>query len=191
MQGVGKSAVGTLPQTGRHFLRGETMRYRVEGKQPNSSMCLVCGLQNSFGLHASFYELDSGELLALFKPREEHQGYPGRLHGGLAATLLDETIGRAIMVREDGEVWGVSVELTTRFRKPVPLGGDVRVVGRITKNSSRLFEGSGELLLEDGSVAVSGRGKYIKMPLDKIADFNTGQHWGIVPSPQDPEEFEF
>lgn len=164
------------------------MRYRVEGKQPNSAMCLVCGLKNDLGLHASFYELESGELLALFRPRKEHQGYPGRLHGGLAATLLDETIGRAIMIRESDAIWGVSVELTTRFRKPVPLEGEVRVVGRITKNSSRLFEGTGELLLEDGSVAVSGRGKYIKMPLAKISDFDTVEDWKIVPSARDPEE---
>ena len=92
-----------------------TARHRVRNKQPNSTMCLVCGLNNPAGLHSSFFELDNGELLALFRPRIEHQGYPGRLHGGLAATILDETIGRAIMIEERGTIWGVSVELTTRF----------------------------------------------------------------------------
>ena len=60
------------------------MRYRVRAKQENSKMCLVCGLKNPFGLRTSFYELDNDEILAVFKPMEEYQSYPGRLHGGRA-----------------------------------------------------------------------------------------------------------
>lgn len=166
------------------------MRYRVKGKQHNSAMCHVCGLKNAAGLKASFYELETGDLLALYRPREEHQGYPGRLHGGIAASLLDETIGRAIMTADRNNFWGVSVELTTRFRKPVPLDSEVRVLSRITKDSSRIFEGTGEILLEDGTVAVEGQGKYIKMPLEKIAGSELEEQWKIVPSPDDPTEIE-
>ena len=97
------------------------MLRRVTGKQPNSKMCLVCGLKNPFGLHTAFYELDNREILAVFKPREEHQSYPGRLHGGIVSAILDEAIGRAIMIHSDGEVWGVTVDLQVRFKKPVPL----------------------------------------------------------------------
>lgn len=64
------------------------MHTTVVGKQPNSKMCLVCGLQNPCGLGASFYETDSGEVVGLFRPRDEHQGYPGRLHGGLATAII-------------------------------------------------------------------------------------------------------
>jgi uncharacterized protein (TIGR00369 family) len=153
-------------------------------------MCLVCGLKNPFGLHTSFFELDSGELLAVFKPREEHQSYPGRLHGGIISTILDETIGRAIMIQSDDEVWGVTVDLQIRFKKPVPLDEELRVVGRITKDSSRFFEGTGELLLQDGTVAAEGHGKYLKIPLEKIADFDVDhQEWGVVDLPGDPKNF--
>lgn len=165
------------------------MLRKVTAKQPNSKMCLVCGLKNFFGLHTSFYELDSNELLAVFKPREEHQSYPGRLHGGIISTILDETIGRAIMIRSAGEIWGVTVELRVRFRKPVPLDEELRVLGRITNDGSRFFEGTGELLLADGTVAAEGHGKYLKAPLEKIADFDVeAQEWGVVASPDDPEE---
>lgn len=167
------------------------MRYRVTKKQENSKMCLVCGLKNPYGLKASFYELDNGELLAVFKPREEHQSYPNRLHGGVSAAILDETIGRAIMMNETENYWGVTVAFTSRFKKPVPLDEEIRVIGRITKDSSRIFEGTGEILLEDGSVAVEGYGKYIKLPLSKIADFDAEeQEWRVVDSPDDPDEVE-
>ena len=45
--------------------------------------------------------------------------------------------------------------------------------GRITKTNHRLFEGTGELYLPDGTVAVTATGKYIKMTLDGIADVDS------------------
>ena len=167
------------------------MRHTVTGKQPNSRMCLVCGLKNPFGLHTSFFELDNDELLGVFTPREEHQSYPGRLHGGITSTILDETMGRAIMIKSSGEVWGVTVELNIRFKKPVPLDQELRVLGRITKDSSRFFEGTGELLLEDGTIAAEGHGKYLKVPLAKIADFDADeQEWRVIMTDADPDSFE-
>jgi len=167
------------------------MRYRVKGKQENSKMCLVCGLKNKLGLQASFYELENNELMAVFQPMEEHQSYPNRLHGGISAAILDETIGRAIMMRYAEDFWGVTVEFTSRYKKPVPLDEELRVIGRITKEGKRIFEGSGEILLKDGSVAVEGYGRYIKLPLDKIADFDHDeQEWRVVSSPDDPDAVE-
>jgi uncharacterized protein (TIGR00369 family) len=167
------------------------MKRKVTGKQQNSRMCFVCGLKNTAGLRASFYELESGDLMAVFNAREEHQSYPGRLHGGISASVLDETIGRSILIRSRGEVWGVTVEFTTRFKKPVPTDRPVRVVGRIVKEGSRFFDGTGEIILEDGTVAVEGQGRYIKMPLSKIADFDLDkQEWRIVTAPDDPLEVE-
>jgi acyl-coenzyme A thioesterase PaaI-like protein len=167
------------------------MRHQVTGKQPNSKMCLVCGLKNRFGLRSFFYELDSDELLAVFKPMAEHQSYPGRLHGGIATAILDETIGRAIMMKYTEEIWGVTLEFTIRFKKPIPLDEEVRVIGRITEDSNRSFEGTGEILLQDGTVAAEGWGKYIKLPLEKIADFDVeAQEWRVVPAENDPETVE-
>lgn len=145
------------------------MNRRVRAAQNVSRMCLVCGIENVAGLQARFFELDNGELAGVFQPKAEHQGYPGRLHGGIASAILDETIGRAINIA-DTHTWGVTVELTVRYRKPVPLDREVTAVGRITRDSNRLFEGTGEIVLEDGTVAVEARGKYVKMPLEGIAN---------------------
>ncbi len=167
------------------------MHHHVERKQPNSKMCLVCGMKNPFGLRAFFYELDNGEVMAVFRPREEHQSYPGRLHGGISAAILDETIGRVGMIRYGEEMWGVTLEFHIRFRKPVPLDAELRVVARITRENNRSFEGSGEILLPDGSVAVEGTGRYLKLPIERIADFDVEeQEWRVVPSPDDPAEIE-
>ncbi len=166
------------------------MKHKVTAKQHNTKMCFVCGLKNSFGLHASFFEIEDNQLVAIFTPCQEHQGYPGRMHGGIAASILDETIGRAISSQYD-EIWGISVEIKVRYKKPVPLDKELRVVGRITKDSRRLFEGTGEILLPNGDVAVEGYGKYIKLPLDEIADFDfEEQEWKTITNEDDPKTIE-
>jgi uncharacterized protein (TIGR00369 family) len=164
------------------------MEHKITGKQPNSRMCLVCGMKNPFGLKAFFYETEKKELVAIFRTCEEHQSYPGRLHGGIAAAILDETIGRAILMHHEQEIWGVTAELKMRFRKPIPLDQELKVVGRITRNSDRLFEGTGELVLENGEIAATCEGKYLKLPLDDIADFDRKESdWRVVHSEKDPK----
>ncbi len=164
------------------------MKHKVIRKQPNSKMCLVCGLKNPCGLKGSFYELENDELVYIFKPLEMHQGYPGRLHGGIISAVIDETVGRAIMIGHDGDIWGVTAELNIRFKEPVPLNEQLKVIGRVTKETRRFFQGSGELLLPNGKTAIEGYGKYIKLSLDKIADFKPEvQEWKVVKLEQDPE----
>ena len=96
-------------------------------KQPNSAYCFVCGLENVAGVKVSFYETvsaeGSAELLARFSGQPCHQGYPGRMHGGVLTGVLDETIARSINYGSGVNVerWGITAELTTRFLHPVPL----------------------------------------------------------------------
>ena len=167
------------------------MKHPVLKKQNNSRMCFVCGLNNDFGLHASFFETGPAELVAVIRPGDVHQSYPGRMHGGVASAILDETIGRAIANGKDDQVWGVTLELTTKFRRPVPLGQELRVVGRITADGPRFFEGSGEILLEDGEVAVTATGKYMKVPISKITEAEMDNaDWFPHPIDDDPAEIE-
>lgn len=155
-------------------------------------MCLVCGLKNDLGLKASFYELENNDIVSTFVPRGHHQSYPGRLHGGAAAAILDETIGRAIMMQHELDYWGVTLEIAAKFRRPMPLDQQLRVVGRITSEDKRSFEGTGEILLPDGTVAATATGKYIKLPLSKIAEFDVHrEEWRVTPSSSDPEIFKY
>jgi len=152
------------------------MDRRVLGAQKVSRMCMVCGRENPWSLKGRFYELDGGELLGEFDLLPTHQSYPGRLHGGIASGILDETIGRAIGIAEP-ETWGVTAELTVRFRQPVPLEGPLHAVARITRDTRRIFEGTGEIVLPDGTVAVEASGKYLKLPIDQIAEGDLTHEW--------------
>jgi acyl-coenzyme A thioesterase PaaI-like protein len=167
------------------------MIHHIVGKQHNSKLCFVCGLKNKFGIQARFYITENKELVALFTPVEEHQSYPGRLHGGIASAVLDETIGRAILNKYETEVWGVTIDLNVKFKKPIPLNEELKVVGRITSENSRMFEGTGEIILMNGDVAVTAHGKYLKVPLEKITDFDIEENeWKVVELESDPKQIE-
>lgn len=166
------------------------MKHKVTGKQQNSKLCLVCGMKNELGLKTSFYELENGEVVSIFSTKDEHQSYPGRLHGGVTGAILDETIGRAIMIKYP-DIWGVTIELNIRYKKPIPLNTELRAVGRITKDTSRVFEGTGELILPNGEIAATAEGRYMKMPIDKIADLDDlDMEWQVIELENDPKEIE-
>lgn len=152
------------------------MKHKIVKSQNVSKNCLVCGIDNDFGLKTSFYETEDQELVAVFTPMNEHQSYPNVMHGGISATILDETIGRAIMMTTDPNTFGVTVELNVRYKKPVPLGVELKVVSRITNNRGRIFEGTGELYLPNGDVAVEADGRYMKRRLDQITDNDFTEH---------------
>ncbi len=167
------------------------VKHKVLKKQHISKMCFVCGVNNDFGLHAKFYETDSNELVALINPSEQHQGYPGRMHGGIAATILDETIARSICNGKDEQIWGVTLEFKTKFRKPVPLGQELKIVGRVTNEGNRSFEGTGEIILPNGEIAVSAEGRYMKVNIERITNDQTvNDDWFYSESHDDPTEIE-
>ena len=63
-------------------------------------------------------------------------------------------------------------------------------MGRITRDTRRLFEGSGEILLEDGSVAVEASGKYLKMDLGEITDDDFDQREWFADPREAPDEID-
>ena len=148
-------------------------------KQPNSYHCVVCGMTNDASLKVCFYDTvgddSTPEVLARFTAGTIHQGYPGRLHGGLATGILDETMGRAVNAGKGAEeptTWGVAVELSTRFRQPVPLETELTARGRIVRHRRRLFDGTGEIYLPDGTVAVSAEGRFVSLSLHEISEID-------------------
>jgi acyl-coenzyme A thioesterase PaaI-like protein len=160
-------------------MKHETCEHQVDGAQNIARMCFVCGEENNMGLHAQFLELDDGRLVGEFTALDQHQSYPDRTHGGVISAILDETIGRALQVAHP-EIFGVTLELHVKFRKPVPLNVPLKVIAEITKDTHRAFEGEGKLLLEDGSVAAEATARYLRLPVDHISEGGlTEENWRV------------
>jgi len=120
-------------------------------KQPNSAHCFVCGLRNLKGLQLSFYEISPTEVTASYTPPDDYEGYPGVLHGGIVAALLDEAGGRVVMIGAHTRFM-MTARLDVKYRQPTPIGQALTVYGKLLKRRGRLATALAELRLPDGTV---------------------------------------
>ncbi len=118
------------------------MTERSGTKQPNSHMCFICGLENPVGLHLHIYETAPGVVETTYTPPEHFQGYPGVLHGGIVGAILDELAARALM-GSDPMVprFMFTAKLEIKYRKNVPIGVPLHVVGKAGKSRAKSAEG--------------------------------------------------
>jgi acyl-coenzyme A thioesterase PaaI-like protein len=110
-------------------------------KQPNSNMCFICGVQNPVGLHLHIYETAPGVVEATYIAPEHFQGYPGVLHGGIVGAILDELSGRSLMGSDPlAPRFMFTARLETKYRKNVPIGIPLRIVGKAGKSRAKAAE---------------------------------------------------
>lgn len=149
---------------------------KVICKQRNSKMCIICGLDNEYGLRAPFYTMEDDSVMSVFEYREQHQSYPGRVHGGMVSAMLDEMGLRAIWAKEKAEkTFGVTISLETKYRKPVPYGVKLIGKGKIVKDTGNFLITDCSIMDEHGVSLANGTIKYFKLPISKIAD-NVDEH---------------
>ena len=141
---------------------------KVVKKQLNSHDCIICGVDNPLGLKAPFYQTEDGQVASKFTFRSEHQSYPGRTHGGMICALLDELIGRAIWITQPN-LWGVTMTLSIKYRKPVPYDVPLLAFGKIDSETTRTFSGSGHIEDGNGNVLAEATATYMKLPLSTIS----------------------
>lgn len=140
---------------------------KVIKQQTNSTDCLVCGIYNELGLHANFYEMEDGSVVALAEFKPQHQSYPDRTHGGMIASLIDETIGRLLWIKEPHN-FAVTSTLTIKYRKPVPYGEKIKCIAKIITNNTRGFTGEANIIDGNGVVLASGTATYVRVPLKNV-----------------------
>lgn len=139
--------------------------------QPNSRHCFVCGLANPTGLKLRFYETGDGEVTAQVTVPEQYQGYPGVVHGGIVAAMLDEISGRAHMGGEPPRFM-YTARLEIRYRKNVPVGQPLRLVGRAGKSKRRTATGRGEIYGPDGSLLAEAEALLVDVPAELAGGAN-------------------
>ncbi len=62
-------------------------------KQPSSRFCFLCGRQNPVGLKITWYSDHSQrQVRATVTVPEHFNGYPGVVHGGIVAAILDDAL---------------------------------------------------------------------------------------------------
>ncbi len=126
--------------------------------------CFACGADNPDGLGLKFEYPEPGRCRAEFLPSAKFQGWKGVLHGGIVSTLLDEALAHALggQERGGGGSGAVTAELTVRFKKPVPIGEKIILMGRVVSERGRVIEAESEISDGQGSVLAQAAGKLVR-----------------------------
>jgi len=91
----------------------------------------------------TFYTIAPGQVRSDLVIPAFYEGYPGVVHGGIIATILDETGSRAFM--DDPTRFMVTAQLNVRYRKPVPSVSPLVIFGRAQDQRGRVSYAHSEI----------------------------------------------
>ena len=126
--------------------------------------CFACAPTNPCGLKMEFYE-DGDDIVSIWTPGDNYQGWLDTLHGGIQATLLDE-IGGWIIARKF-QTSGMTTNLNIKYKKPIPTGKEIKIEirGRV-KEVKRMFVFIEAEIRYEGEVRSSAEMTYYTFPKD-------------------------
>lgn len=119
----------------------------------------------------TFYDNGRDEVTSEHCVPEEYQSYPGIVHGGVLAAMLDEVVGRVSMI-EDHHHFMMSVKLEVKYRHPVPTETPLKIVGRIVRLRGRLGKAVGEIHLPDGTIGAESTMILADVPAEMLEGVN-------------------
>jgi len=130
---------------------------QTQNRQPNSYGCFICGLHNPIGLKMVFEELpEKGRIEAHLTVSDDYRSYPGVVHGGIVATILDETSGRALMMLTgDIHAFFATAKMEVKYRRATPTHTPLVASGWVERAGESRARVKGELRLEDGTLLAS------------------------------------
>ena len=113
-----------------------------------------------------------GQDLNIIIP-EQFQGYPGVVHGGVVAAILDEAAGRSHMVEytlggESRTRFMLTARMELRYRQNAPVGQPLRLVGRAGKSKGRTAQASAYLYDQSGSLLAEAEAVLVDLPDDVL-----------------------
>lgn len=123
--------------------------------------CFACGQRNDIGLRLVFRQ-EGDNIVTDYLPEAQYQSFPGIVHGGIIATLLDETLSRTAMI--EGR-WMMTGRLEVRYRAAAPVGRLLRVTARTLTSRSRMITAAGEVRLADEPETVIATAEAVFLPI--------------------------
>jgi acyl-coenzyme A thioesterase PaaI-like protein len=145
-------------------------------------MCFICGLENPVGLKLMIYEVEPGMIETKYTAPEHFQSYPGILHGGIVATILDEISGRAQMGDPAHARFMYTAKLEVKYRKNVPIGKPLRIVGKAGKTKGRTAESWAGIYDDSGALLAEGKSLLIDIPVDMVEQVDQDAlGWKVYP----------
>jgi acyl-coenzyme A thioesterase PaaI-like protein len=120
--------------------------------------CFVCSASNPTGLSLRYSPQADGSVSAKFPGHSALEGYPGLLHGGVIATLLDGAMTNCLFALGHR---ALTVELKVCYHAGVAAAEETLLRAWLEDDSHGLFQLCAELR-QGGTAKASATGKFMK-----------------------------
>jgi uncharacterized protein (TIGR00369 family) len=148
--------------------RGSLCYHRPMELLPAFGSCFFCGHENPAGFSIRYLvDPATGRVEGQVTPEESYCGFPGILHGGIQAALLDDVMWWVASYQ--GGTSAVTLELNTTFAKEAPLGKTLHLIGEPGQRQGRKQHATGRLEDNKGNTLCSAKALYL---LFTKADFD-------------------
>lgn len=124
--------------------------------------CFGCSLTNPAGLAICMNEEVEGEAYCDVTLTHIHESYPGIVHGGIAASILDELMGNLIAYQERKICFTAGMRLT--YVGALRVGQKYRGVARVQEKPEEptgIYKTVGEIRDAEGRPLVLAKGSFI------------------------------
>ena len=122
--------------------------------------CFGCGQANPTGLHLEFLLAEDSSVVCLALVPDTFEGPPGYLHGGIIATLLDETMSKSVRARG---FTAMTRHMETDYLRPIPSGAPFRLEGHVARSEGRKHWTEARILDAERTVLAIGKGLFIEV----------------------------
>ncbi|MDY6847343.1 MAG: PaaI family thioesterase [Chloroflexota bacterium] len=131
-----------------------------------------------------FYTTAPGQVRAEIFVPIKYEGYPGIVHGGIIAAILDETGGRAYM--DGSHPFMVTGQLKVRYRKPVPIKTALVALGKAVQRKRHVSKAHSEIQTLDGEVLAEADLVLVDIPDEKYANVDPQDlGWRVYPDKEE------
>jgi uncharacterized protein (TIGR00369 family) len=114
-----------------------------------------------------FHAHDDGALAARIRLGPEYESFPGIVHGGIVATVMDEAMGRAVLERT--RLASVTIGIRVRYAQVMRSEHPYRVVARATSSQAGVVYTEAELRDDQGVLTATGTGTFLSLTAERVA----------------------
>jgi uncharacterized protein (TIGR00369 family) len=122
--------------------------------------CFGCGEANQYGMQLEFLRAEDGTVVCPASIPDRFEGHPGFLHGGIIATLLDETMSKAVRARG---LTAMTRHMEVDYRRPVPSCTPIRMEGHIIRDEGRKHFVEASIFDAESTVLAHGKGVFVEV----------------------------
>ena len=150
---------GVVPLDQVRALDGESFfRGMMEGRYPAPPIFRILG--------AGIVEVEKGRVVFVYTPLSDHYNPLGRVHGGIAATLLDSVMGCCVHTTLAAGIGYTTLEIKVNYLRAMSdKTGPVRAEGKVLSAGARIATAEGRILDGQGRLLAHGTTTCLIFPI--------------------------